>query len=253
MAALPGVAIILAALAASGCVSSEAKSCGDVICPIGRVCARGNCVDQSIVTACARLVDGDSCAVPEVGAGTCQSGMCMVGNCGDGVINAVDACDGEDLGGKTCLDFGSSYSEGLKCAADCSFDKSGCEGYCGDGVRQSSEECDGEDLSGKSCLSEGYYAGDLVCTSDCKLNPGGCSGKCGDGRRNSFNEQCDAEDFGGSSCEKRGFLGDVVALTCTSACALDVVSCTCGGARCERKTQRCVLSDGIYTCEDMPQ
>lgn len=250
MVALRAVAIILA-LAAAACVSSEARPCGDVICPAGRVCARGNCVDQSIAAACTRLVDGDACTVSEIGAGKCLDGMCLVGACGDGVINAVDACDGEELGGKTCLDFGSSYPEGLKCAADCSFDKSGCEGYCGDGLVQSSEECDAKELGGKSCISEGFYAGDVVCTSDCKLNLGGCSGRCGDGARNSFNEQCDAQDFGASTCAKRGFLGDVVALTCTDVCSLDPVSCTCGGARCARNTQTCVLSDGIYTCQDV--
>ncbi|HKE15975.1 MAG TPA: hypothetical protein VKB80_13955 [Kofleriaceae bacterium] len=243
------VAIILIVLAAAGCVQSDARPCGDVICPSGRVCARGTCVDQSIVSACARLIDGDSCSVPEVGGGTCQSGMCLVGSCGDGVINAIDACDGEDLGGKTCQDFGSSYPEGLKCASDCSFDKSGCQGFCGDSVRQSSEQCDDVDLSGKSCISEGFYSGDLVCTSDCKLNLGGCKGRCGDSIRNSFNEQCDGQDFGGSTCEQRGFHGDVVPLKCTSACGLAPESCTCGGAFCERNTQRCVLTDQIFTCQ----
>jgi hypothetical protein len=244
-------AILLIVLAAAGCVSSEARPCGDVICPAGRVCAQGTCIDQSIVAACARLVEGDSCTVAEVGNGTCQAGMCLVGTCGDGVINAIDACDGKDLGGKTCRDFGSTYPEGLTCAPDCSFDKTGCAGYCGDSVRQSSEQCDDKDLAGKSCISEGFYAGDLVCTSDCKLNLGGCTGRCGDGVRNSFNEQCDGEDFGGSTCELRGFLGEVVPLKCSSVCALDVESCTCGGERCARNTQRCVLTDGIYTCQDV--
>lgn len=250
--ALRAAAIILAAIATAGCVTSEASTCGDLICPTGRVCARGACVDQSVVTACSRLIEGDSCSVVDVGSGTCQGGMCLVGRCGDGEINAIDACDGEDLGGKTCRDFGSERSEGLKCAADCSFDKSGCVGYCGDGVVQPSEECDGAELGDKSCISEGFYAGDLVCTSDCTLNRGGCSKRCGDGERNSFNEQCDGQDFGGSSCARRGFLGDVVELKCTEVCALDVVSCTCGGERCARNTQRCALSDGIYTCEAVP-
>lgn len=246
--ALRRVAIIPIVLAAAGCVSSDARLCGDVICPTGRSCARGVCVDDSVVSACARLTEGDACTVPEIGTGTCQSRLCIVGACGDGVINAIDACDGDNLAGRTCRDFGSVYSEGLKCKADCSFDKSGCSGYCGDGVRQAAEECDGNDFGGKTCLTEGFYAGGAVCTSDCKLNLGGCNGRCGDGSRNSFNEQCDGQDFGDSSCETRGFLGDVVPLQCSDVCALDVVSCTCGGERCARDTQRCVLADGIYTC-----
>jgi hypothetical protein len=245
-------AIFLLLLSSAGCLASDAKPCGEMICPSGRVCARGGtCVDESLATACLQLTDGESCTVPMIGNGSCQDRLCIVGRCGDGVINAIDACDGEELGGKTCMDFGSVYADGLKCSADCSYDKTGCAGYCGDGVRQASEECDGADFGGKTCITEGFYRGAAVCTADCKINLGGCNGRCGDGIRNSFTEQCDGADFGDSTCELREFLGEVVPLKCTPECALDVTSCTCGGDRCARLTQRCVLSDGIYTCEDV--
>jgi len=243
--------LVFAMLAAAGCVSSQASLCGDLVCPEGRACARGQCVDQAIVTACGRLQEGDACTLPEIGTGTCQAGLCLIGTCGDGVINAIDACDGADFGGKTCLDFGSSDAAGLKCTADCSLDPSGCTAFCGDGTKNSSEQCDGKDFGGKTCISQGFYGGSLACTNTCEINTGSCIGMCGDGVKNGL-EQCDGTDFGGTSCETRGFHGTVSPLLCDAACGLDASSCTCGGALCVRNTQKCALVDGIPTCEAFP-
>ena len=66
--------------------------------------------------------------------GVCESGSDAhppdsgPGVCGDGVASGVEACDGADLRGKTCLDFGSSSSDGLTCTVDCSFNIGGCHG-----------------------------------------------------------------------------------------------------------------------------
>jgi hypothetical protein len=240
--------------AIAGCVRSGSSHCGDMTCPPGRACAMGRCVDEALATACSRQHDGDGCTVSTFGNGTCKAGLCIVGICGDGAINAVDACDGQDLGGKTCLDFGSSYPEGLKCAADCSFDTSGCKGYCGDGMKQSNEECDGKQFGGKTCITEGFYGGKLVCTVDCKINLGSCTGRCGDGIRNSFTEQCDGADLGSAAtntCEARGFHGAVQPLLCTSTCSFDPSSCSCGGVQCAH-TEQCALIDNIYSCVPYP-
>lgn len=247
-----GLVVLAGAIAGefSGCVRSNAQRCGDITCPPGRACAMGRCVDEALVTACSRRHDGDACTLSAFGNGTCKASMCIVGICGDGVINAIDACDGSDLAGKTCMDFGSPYPEGLQCAADCSFDTTACKGYCGDGIRQSNEECDGTQFAGKTCITEGFYSGKLVCTSDCKINLGGCSGRCGDGVRNSFTEQCDGADLGSeATCASRGFLGPAVQpLTCTPQCSFDPSSCNCGGDMCARNSQQCVLVDNIPTC-----
>jgi hypothetical protein len=244
--------LLLVALGAVGCVRSESQKCGGLVCPAGQACARGRCVVQSIATACVQKSEGAGCAIPEFGNGTCQTGLCLVGMCGDGIINAIDACDGTNLNGKTCLDFGSTVPDGLKCAADCSFDITGCTGACGDGIKHSTEECDGTDFAKKTCITQGFYSGNLTCTKDCKINTGGCKGMCGDGVRNGF-EPCDGGDFGTTAgqrtCAERGFLGAVMPLTCTSTCSLDASSCSCGGEMCARNTQQCVLRDEIYTCE----
>jgi hypothetical protein len=251
--AFPRAAILALVMVVSGCVTSQSTKCGDVICPIGHTCASGHCVTQSVVRACQGLTDAASCDLPQVGTGSCQAGLCVVGQCGDGKINAIEACDRRNLGGKTCLDFGSQYAEGLRCTADCSFDKSGCAGYCGDGRRQPPEECDGTDFAGKTCITEGFYTGALVCQSDCTINRGSCAERCGDNIRNSFTEQCDGTDFSGSTCAKRGYFGTVSQLQCTAQCAIDSLSCMCGDDRCAQDTQRCVQLNGIFVCEARPQ
>jgi hypothetical protein len=239
--------IVIAGCVITGCVRSEARSCGDKLCPKGQACARGACVDQSIVFACSRLAEGASCTMPEIGTGVCETGLCRIGSCGDGVIDPLEACDGAALGGKTCLDFRSTGSAGLSCASDCSFDISRCTASCGDGKKNTAEQCDGMDFGQKTCITHGFYSGSLVCTENCEVNTGGCIGMCGDGIRNGF-EPCDGNDFGTDSCMARGFLGEVTPMLCTSACSFDPTSCTCGGELCAKTTQRCVKADGIYTC-----
>lgn len=245
------IVLVLAAGAslAGGCVASEATACGDVVCPIGRACGRpGHCVDEQVVSNCVGLAEGATCTVPEVGSGTCQSGLCLIGRCGDGAINAIDACDGAELGGKTCLDFGSTDPAGLGCTADCDYDTTGCVAYCGDGHRDEAEACDGEDFDGATCVDLGYYTGALLCNSDCTFNAGGCAGSCGDGDQNGF-EQCDGLDFGTTTCASLGYLGDVAPMTCTSECAIFGGSCTCGGVLCTPNTQTCVANGPIHSCE----
>jgi hypothetical protein len=243
------LAVVLALGVWSGCVRSQATSCGDKLCPVGLACARGTCVDQTVVTACARQPEGATCEVAEIGTGACQAGLCMIGRCGDGVINPFEACDGNELAGKTCLDFGSTDKHGLTCTADCGFDTSKCTAFCGDGKRSSSEQCDGTELGKATCITRGFYGGQLTCTQRCEINTGGCAGMCGDGVRNGFNEQCDGADFGAATCATRGYLGAVSPMLCTAACALDPTSCTCGEDLCTRTTQKCVLVGEILTCE----
>ncbi|HEY2946448.1 MAG TPA: prenyltransferase/squalene oxidase repeat-containing protein, partial [Vicinamibacteria bacterium] len=92
--------------------------------------------------------------------------------CGDGVINRpVEACDGGDLGGQSCLGLGLGPGT-LGCSSSCTFDTSGCTAppRCGDGViNQPGEVCDGADLGGKTCVDVGFLGGTLACHADCTL------------------------------------------------------------------------------------
>jgi len=98
--------------------------------------------------------------------------------CGDGVVQAGEWCDASDLAGNDCESQGNSGGE-LLCAADCTFDTSGCT-ECGDGIIDAAEACDGSDLGGDTCTSLGFDSGALLCDVDCAQDRTGCVG-CGNG------------------------------------------------------------------------
>jgi hypothetical protein len=96
--------------------------------------------------------------------------------CGDGVRSPTEPCEGSDLGGQTCSSLGFYGGTGLKCAADCTFDTSGCAGICGDGVVNGPhEECDGAPPAGKTCADFEAGSGFLDCTELCSISYEGCS------------------------------------------------------------------------------
>ncbi|HKE15281.1 MAG TPA: Ig-like domain-containing protein, partial [Kofleriaceae bacterium] len=59
---------------------------------------------------------------------TFDTSACIAADdCGNGVIDANEDCDGTELGGMTCSDVDSGGGA-LACADDCTFDTSGCQG-----------------------------------------------------------------------------------------------------------------------------
>lgn len=145
--------------------------------------------------------------------------------CGDGIANGGESCDGEDLGGQTCADFG--FEEGtLVCDSECNILTDGCR-ICGDDMLAASELCDGTNLGGETCVSQGFGGGTLQCDPECDgFITTGCSPlpSCGDGVRNG-GEQCDGADLGGATCQTLGF--DTGSLGCNAG------SCTHNTANCE--------------------
>ncbi len=93
--------------------------------------------------------------------------------CGNGVKDAEDECDGNDLGNATCESLG--FSSGtLGCTDLCTLDRQGCQGGCGNGILEAGEQCDGSvDVT---CEDLGYKAGDLACSDDCHYDTSGCQG-----------------------------------------------------------------------------
>lgn len=95
--------------------------------------------------------------------------------CGDGVVDPGEACDGTELGGQSCEDFG--LVDGvLACGPDCMLDMAGCLPLetCGDGVADPGEACDGEDLD-QDCEGLGFDFGELVCAGNCTFDTAGCT------------------------------------------------------------------------------
>lgn len=79
--------------------------------------------------------------------------------CGDGVMDedAGEACDGQDLDGEDCESEGFAGGA-LACAADCTFDHSGCVAEC----VEEGDPCDGPE----DCCNAGCGAGGSFCTDD---------------------------------------------------------------------------------------
>ncbi|MGM0595889.1 MAG: hypothetical protein ACQES9_02525 [Myxococcota bacterium] len=103
--------------------------------------------------------------------------------CGNGIVEADEVCDGTALDGEDCTTIGDYTGGELACAADCSaFDESGCtastnNAECGNGIVEAGEVCDGTALDGEDCTTIGdYTGGELDCTDDCSaFDESGCT------------------------------------------------------------------------------
>lgn len=98
-------------------------------------------------------------------------------SCGNGVLDANEACEGFELRGATCASQGFTAGT-VTCADDCTLDVSACTS-CGNGTIEANEACEPDDLAGESCASligpgvVGALACDPTCTGfstvDCRL------------------------------------------------------------------------------------
>lgn len=95
-------------------------------------------------------------------------------NCGNGMIEQGEPCDGEDLDGQTCMDLGFLGGE-LMCSGNCTIDATGCVNQlCGNGVLEEPEECDTFDFGGLNCVDLGFGPGLPLCTEECTLDTSPC-------------------------------------------------------------------------------
>jgi hypothetical protein len=170
--------------------------------------------------------------------------------CGDGIQEGQEQCDGQDLGGATCVSEG--FSSGtLVCGDDCSFDTSGCVSFdCGNGQQEGNEDCDGADLAGASCASLGFRSGTLSCENNCRFDTTECVPyMCGDNIMDP-GESCDGTNLGGQTCIDRGYTGGD--LTCTNDCTLDESGCTsapnCGNGQIDGD-EECDDGGESFTCD----
>ncbi len=210
--------------------------------------------------------------------GTTDTGTTDTGQeCGDGIVEGTEQCDGSELGGASCESEG--FDAGvLGCQPDCTaYDVSGCMVIppCGNAVPDPGEQCDdggesaacdvdctlvvcgdllvnetageacdGMDLAGASCESEGFSGGVLGCAG-CELDTAGCF-VCGDGVLDP-GELCDGGNLGGATCVGLGFDGGVLA--CDAGCDYDDSGChSCGNGELEGSEQ-CDDGGESATCD----
>ncbi|MFH2007554.1 MAG: DUF4215 domain-containing protein [bacterium] len=217
---MPGrVIVVLIVALVAGCGQPTPDLCAGIDCG-----DNGSCVVVGGTARCDCAVDhvqvGSQC-VPVPDGGVEPDGGSTP--CGNGVAEAGEVCDGEDLRGRTCIDLG-AQGGALACRAGCDYyDTTGCDTSCGDGLAGGTESCDGSDLSGQTCETLGHYGGVLRCTSSCTFNTGQCLGRCGDSLIDIGLEQCDGANVGSASCWGLGFYSG--ALTCSASCEFDVSGC----------------------------
>ncbi len=160
------------------------------------------------------------------GGGGGGSGGVEAPACGDGFRGAQEECDGDDLDGRTCADFGHNSGD-LACATDCTFDTSACSSVelCGNGL-----DDDGDRLA--DCEDD-----------DCEGDIAACP-RCGDGVINQASEACDGT-VPTTTCVDLGF--DAGATSCAPDCTVSVAACT--------KLEDCSATgdedlDGAADCDD---
>lgn len=70
--------------------------------------------------------DTDPAGSTEGSSGGPQGSTGAMAQCGDGMVSADEACDGDDLADMTCADIGTFVGGVLSCDAACAYDTSGC-------------------------------------------------------------------------------------------------------------------------------
>jgi len=157
--------------------------------------------------------------------------------CGNDTTEPGEACDGTDLGGRTCADFNCAGGGTLACKADCTgFDTSGCLDCttCNDnGVCEAGEDCNncpGDCVGG---TSSGAVCGNGICEAgdgeDCVSCPQDCNGVQG-GKPSSRYCCGDGDGSGPVPCSDARCTAN--GLECTTTPAIPGSYC-CGDFACE--------------------
>lgn len=185
-----------------GCTQRNASHCGnlsgDATCraineqtPYCDVCEAINdgCVSDPVADASCRYGPGSSGedgtmasdTGTTAGTGTASSadGSSTGDDCGNGVVDPGEACDGDTIpAGTDCA--GEGFGEGLPaCRDDCTeVDYTVCPQFvgCGDGNIGMGEICDGRNVAGATCNTFPHRTDPgLMCNDECTdVDPSGC-------------------------------------------------------------------------------
>ncbi len=158
-------------------------------------------------------------------------------SCGNGYIEAGEACDSNRLNDQTCASIlGEGATGVLRCNNSCTgFETKGCtipQTKCGNGILEDATEvCDGAALNGKTCadIVGPGSKGTLLCGDNCKYyNLSGCSAPstCGNGTIDN-GEVCEPGNVNGKTCADIVGSGSQGTLKCGSSCySFDTSSCS---------------------------
>lgn len=94
--------------------------------------------------------------------------------CGNGIVETGEDCDGADLSGQSCFSQGQGGGI-LDCTPSCDFDYTACGDSCGNAVLDAGETCDLTELGQQNCTDFGFAGGALDCGLDCDADTTQCS------------------------------------------------------------------------------
>ena len=233
---------VTAGLAAGCLLELDARiACGDgtVDADVGEEC------DPQVPGSYERACVGTA---RPLGQGACDPEQCVVvatpeqcAVCGDGIVDmfAGEECDGDNLSGQVCPLGGL-----LRCSADCTLDREGCE-RCGDGLLDPGEECDPAQIvdpddivEPASCIglrspdpSRPYSSGvATACLPDCRFSRASC-GYCGNGQleavatRLSLFDQTPIENAPPEACDGPLLDPDATSDLCEEVCGFARAGC----------------------------
>jgi hypothetical protein len=107
-------------------------------------------------------------------------GVLDQGECGNGIREGAEQCDGDDFGSATCDGQGCTGGGTLACNLDCTFDYSGCSGcpVCGNGTCERPENCSScaADCISGSLATCGNNICEIANGEDCENCPSDCNG-----------------------------------------------------------------------------
>ncbi|MBQ1265465.1 MAG: hypothetical protein IIY06_01675 [Proteobacteria bacterium] len=266
----------------ASCPGPDEEMCQDA--NGGSTCANLD-YDRRHCGACGNACPGTD-AARHIAAGQCSDGMCEIVcdkgyadldddpmngceheasfECGNGIVEVGEACDGERLNDQTCasqVGFGSTGH--LYCLPGCQgFDTDECTPAttCGNGIVDGKEVCDGSNIGNATCESivGPGSTGHLLCA----LNCGGydtslCSAstKCGNGKVDD-DEVCDGSDIGSATCESVVGVGSAGTVKCNDKCTgYDLSGCTakavCGNGIVEKGESCDGTNFNAQTCESI--
>ncbi len=218
---LISMAALASVLSLIGCAEGtidDADTGGGNTCGNGAI-DTGEACDGTLLGGATCLAEGfDGGALSCTASCRLDTSQCttMTEECGDGVVNGTDACDGGDLAGETCETQGFDGGT-LACFGTCTFNTSGCttdvNSICGDGTVEGVEECDDNNDATEVC--DYGQTSCTVCAAGC-VEEDGATSFCGDDFTDTdAGEGCDD----GNTVTEECAYGEESCTVCNDSCA----------------------------------
>ncbi|MGC4119622.1 MAG: proprotein convertase P-domain-containing protein [Myxococcales bacterium] len=160
------------------CLTPATAGCGNGTIDAGESCDGTNLGGATCASATGGARPGGTLACNACAYDT--TGCIAVPTCGNGTLEAGEACDGANFGTATCSSAtGGARPNGTLACNACALDATGCTAAstCGNGTLDSGEACDGTNFGTATCSSAtgGARPGGTLACNACALDTSGCT------------------------------------------------------------------------------